>query len=235
MGNLVPTLLGYSFYFLVAAGVAFIAPGVILLSRLLKKPYLPFFLSSYYCQFFMWLMGVKVKVSGKEHVQNIAYLILPNHQSFLDIPLIIRNVRPVSFLAKVEIKKWPLFGPVMERAHCIFVNRSSRESRSMVAPAMGKKMKEGVSFCVFPEGTRTRTGKLNPFKEGIFNIALENGIPILPVTIKGAFECFPKRPIQLNPGEIKISIHPPIIPRAGDSKESLKVKCQAAVSSALQG
>ena len=172
---------GFLFYFLTFSTVLIPGPFILLWSRITRDYTLPFRAVVWFNQAYFKLFGIRLEISGRENIDpDKAYLILSNHQSFLDIPVIL-SIRLLSFVSKIEIKKWPLFGKAMERMNCIFVNREDPESRKQVGPQMLVNMKRKISYCVFPEGTRTRDEKLLPFRLGIFRIARSSRLDILPV------------------------------------------------------
>ncbi len=180
------------------------------------------------------LFGIKVEVTGFENLDpNKAYLIVCNHQSFLDIPIVIRYIRIVAFLAKIEISKWPLFGYGLRQADCVFVDRKDRRSAKKVGPAMLSKMKEKVSFCVFPEGTRSKKGELLPFKAGIFKIAMESGFEILPAVIVDTWKILPKKSFALTSGTIHLKIMPPVSADKYEKPIELKDKVESIFKESL--
>jgi 1-acyl-sn-glycerol-3-phosphate acyltransferase len=227
------TIRGLLFYIITFGIVLILGPLVILWSLVSRDYSFPF-------KSVVWVYGVlfipfriKVEITGRENMNpDKAYLFLCNHQSFLDIPVILR-IRILSFVSKIEIKKWPLFGAAMERGNCIFVDRSDPESRSDVGPKMLEKMEKNVSYCVFPEGTRSPDGHLLSFRLGIFRIAKSSGLEILPVTICGTYKLLPKRSFKFHPGTIRCVIHKPISPKKFTSENDLMEGVRETIYSAL--
>ena len=135
-----------------------------------------------------------------------------NHQSFVDIPLILGYLDiNIGFVAKKEIKKWYLFNLWMDRAQCIFLDRSSPKEALKSFNEAIQFIKNGKSVCVFPEGTRTYNGQVGEFKKGSFKLALEPKVKILPVTIKGTYEIMNKNKFYIKRGRsIKLIVGRPI-------------------------
>lgn len=157
------------------------------------------------------LFGLRVVLHGEEHLRDRrSRLFIANHQSFLDIMLMIGWVRWPSFLAKIEIRSWPWFGWSMRVLRCVFVDRSDRESRLATGAAVKASMAYGVDFCIFAEGTRTRDGELLPFRPGGFQIALDSGAVITPVVIDPTWRMLNKKGFHLWSGTINVSILPSI-------------------------
>lgn len=212
-------------------GIIFYGAPLLFIGLIFKKPLVfrripPFF------DFLYSLLGVTLVVHGKENQKpGQAYLVLSNHQSYLDIPIIMKAVGAVSFLSKIEIRSWFLFGYAMDQEDCLFVDRNDPESRRSVGPRMLAKIKKGISYCVFPEGTRTRTGQIQPFKKGIFTIAKGSGLPLLPVSIDGAFQVLPRKSKQMYSGIIHCTIHPPVDPANFGTTEELMQFVEKTVSS----
>jgi len=210
--SLVALLRGLAFNLFIVLAIFFYGAPLLILGLLFRKKLIFKRIPGFFDLLYK-ILGVELVVEGKEHKQgNQAYLVLSNHQSYLDIPIIMKAVGSISFLAKIEIRSWFLFGLAMDQMDCIFVDRTDSASRRSVGPRMLGKIREGISYCVFPEGTRTRTGQIQEFKKGIFTIAKGSGIPILPVTICGAFNVLPRKSKQMYSGSIRCIIHPPVNP-----------------------
>jgi 1-acyl-sn-glycerol-3-phosphate acyltransferase len=160
------------------------------------------------------LVGSRIKVSVKG-LSNIdlagPYIYMPNHQSNFDIPVMLGHL-PVQFrwLAKMELFKIPIFGRAMRKAGYISIDRYDRESAFKSLDVAAKKIKSGVSVLIFPEGTRSRDGKIRPFKKGGFVLAIDSGVPIVPVVIKGTFAIMNKSKFRVNPGNVSMIVHKPI-------------------------
>jgi 1-acyl-sn-glycerol-3-phosphate acyltransferase len=181
------------------------------------------------------LTGVRVRSVGLEKLENgRAYLFMSNHVSNLDPPIITSLLaRRISIIAKQELFKIPLFGRAMRAADFVPINRSSRRSAISSVRDAARVLQSGLGMLVFPEGTRSRNGKLLPFKKGPFHLAMEAGVPVVPITIVGSYEAWPKGRMSLRPGEVVVNFHPPIDPHQFARKEDLLAAVRAAIHSAL--
>jgi 1-acyl-sn-glycerol-3-phosphate acyltransferase len=184
--------------------------------------------------------GVRVSVAGRERIDpNAVYVYTPNHQSLLDAPIAWTTLgtprRRVGFLVKTELERVPIFGYGIKAIGMIPVERGNRDRAIASALRATEVLHKGRSFAVFPEGTRTRNGRLRPFKKGAFHMAIEAGVPIVPVTIAGAFEAMPSGTLRLEPVPILVTLHEPI-PTAGlthEDVDELLERTRATIASAL--
>ncbi len=158
------------------------------------------------------LMGAKLETIGRENInysQNAIYV--ANHESTMDIPAICMAIDvPLYFIAKKELKWVPFMGWYIAFSGHIFIDRSSKEKAQVSLAAAGEKIKKGKNVITFPEGTRTKDGKIHLFKRGSFVIASESDIGVVPVAIQGAREVVPTNSIKMRPGTIKVKIGKPI-------------------------
>jgi 1-acyl-sn-glycerol-3-phosphate acyltransferase len=152
--------------------------------------------------------GVKVKVSGLEHLdKENPYIYMSNHQGSYDIFALL-SCLPVQFrwIAKKELFAIPILGWAMSAANYISIDRSEmRKALKSIERAAGK-IRGGVSVVIFPEGTRSRDGFIQPFKRGGFTLALKSGVPIIPITINGSRDVMPRDSMRVRPGEIRVTI-----------------------------
>ncbi len=125
-------------------------------------------------------LGVSLQVRGC--APQGAVLLLANHRSYLDIPVLLSQV-PCAFLAKAEIADWPLFGAAARLAHTVFVRRECSRSRRASRHAAGQRLRAGLPFAGFPEGTTSRGPGLLPFFPGLFRVAEQEDVPVVPVAI----------------------------------------------------
>jgi len=156
--------------------------------------------------------GTKVSVQGRENIDpQKSYILVSNHQSTFDIFALLGYL-PIQFrwIAKAELFRLPFLGWAMSRIGYIPIERGSPKKayRSMLQAA--EKVKEGVSVIIFPEGTRSPDGNLQPFKKGVFLIALKSQAPILPIAIRGTGKIMPKGDWRIYPGNVQIIVGPPI-------------------------
>lgn len=180
-----------------------------------------------------WSALVFVSVEGRENIdKRTSYVFVSNHQSAYDIFTIYgflgHNFR---WMMKRELRKIPLIGFACEMAKQIFIDRSSPAAMRTSIKRADALLKGGMSVVVFPEGSRTRTGKVGMFKRGAFTLASEFNLPVVPLTISGAFEVMPRQNKTPLPGKIKLTIHKPIMP--SDDMQNTVDSSRAAIISSL--
>jgi 1-acyl-sn-glycerol-3-phosphate acyltransferase len=155
---------------------------------------------------------IKVSVKGLSNIDpSSPYIYMPNHQSNFDIPVLLGHLTvQFRWLAKMELFKIPIFGRAMRKAGYISIDRYHRESAFESLKVAANKIKSGVSVLIFPEGTRSRDGNIRPFKKGGFVMAIDSGVPIVPVVITGTRAIMPKGKFRVYPGHVRMVIHQPI-------------------------
>jgi 1-acyl-sn-glycerol-3-phosphate acyltransferase len=143
-------------------------------------------------------------------------------------------------ITKTELFKVPIFGPAMEAAGFIEIDRSNRERAMVSLDIARKKIAEGRNVWIAPEGTRSKTGDLLPFKKGGFNLALEAGLRILPVTLRGTRDILPAKGARSRKGaHVTVTLHPPLDARLyavkgmKEGREALMKDVRAALASGL--
>jgi 1-acyl-sn-glycerol-3-phosphate acyltransferase len=162
---------------------------------------------------------VKVALTGKKNYNRCqTYVVVANHQSMVDIPVIHGFMGlHIKWVMKQELKKIPVFGTACHFLGCIFVDRSHHEAAIRSIHRAKKRMSPKASVLFFAEGTRSRDGQVRPFKKGAFVFARETGLPILPVTIKNSYQVMPPDSLDLIPGRVDIIVHRPVYLLPGDS------------------
>jgi 1-acyl-sn-glycerol-3-phosphate acyltransferase len=173
-----------------------------------------------WARFVVGLTKSEVEVRGEENIpQDTAVVLIGNHQSYLDIPVLMGYVnKPIAFIAKSEILRVPVLSKAMKLMQCTFLVRTNmRQSVRAMAEAVDT-IKNGYSMVIFPEGTRSKGGPVIDFKPGSFKLAYKSGVPILPVTIDGTFRLFEEKN-KVQSGKVIITIHPPV-PTAELTKEN---------------
>jgi 1-acyl-sn-glycerol-3-phosphate acyltransferase len=185
----------------------------------------------------LWLGGVELTVVGLEHLDpKQPYIIVANHLSQLDIPILIAALPiPIRFLAKRSLFYIPLFGWALALARFVAVDRgSTRKARRSIDRA-AEKVRRGRTLAIFPEGTRSPDGVLHKFKSGAFVMGVKSGVPILPVAIAGSFEIVPKTTLAVQPGPVRVVVGRPL-PTAGlsmEAKETLRKGTQQQMAQLL--
>jgi 1-acyl-sn-glycerol-3-phosphate acyltransferase len=169
----------------------------------------------------LFVSRIRVKVEGLSHIDPLRSCIyMSNHQSNFDIPVLLAHL-PVQFrwLAKAELFKIPIFGRAMRGAGYVRIDRFNRESAFKSIEEAAAKMKDGVSVMIFPEGTRSRDGNIRPFKKGGFVMAVDSGVPIVPVILRGTLPIMAKSSLRINAGVVSLNIEKPI-DTSGYSREN---------------
>jgi 1-acyl-sn-glycerol-3-phosphate acyltransferase len=181
------------------------------------------------------LVGVKVVVRGLENLTpGRTYIFMSNHVSNLDPPLLIPSIPGrCSVLVKKELFRTPILGTGMRQADLVPVDRSNREAAIESIRAATKVLQKGLHMVIYPEGTRSADGRLLPFKKGPFHLAMDSGVPVVPVTLLGTFESWPKTRFALKPGTATCVFHPPIHPQDYADREALTQAVRTSIASAL--
>ena len=162
----------------------------------------------------LFICGVKVTILGEENVpKDQAVLYVGNHRSAFDIPITYtRCPRPTGYIAKDEMLKYPLLRDWMKALHCLFLNRDDIKAGLKTILQAIEYVKEGISICVFPEGTRSHTDEMLPFKEGSMKIAEKTGCPIVPMAISGTSAIFEDQFPRIRPRHVVLEYGKPILP-----------------------
>ena len=158
------------------------------------------------------IANTKVEIIGAENVLiGKPQIFMANHQSDFDVLIVLAHL-PGQFrwIVKKELFQIPIFGRAMQSAGYIEIDREDREKAIMSIDKAAMKIREGKSVMSFPEGTRSKDGKIKPFKHGMFYLAIKSGVPIVPISIIGAGEIMPKRSLHIKPGRITLVIDKPI-------------------------
>ncbi|WP_347173044.1 lysophospholipid acyltransferase family protein [Polaribacter uvawellassae] len=176
----------------------------------------------------IFVMGFRLKKEIEEPLDNTkSYMFCPNHTSMLDpFILVSMNKNPIVFVGKSELKKIPVFGFFYKRI-CILVDRSSQKSRKEVYFSAKRRLKNGTSVAIFPEGLVPEEDViLSPFKNGAFSLAIEHQIPIVPATYYDCKRFFSWTYFKGRPGTIRIKQHKPIYTKGLDKKSLNDIKQQ---------
>ena len=180
---------------------------------------------------------VKVKIHGKRHFSRFkSYVVVANHQSMADIPALHGFIGlKIKWVMKQELRNIPVFGAACEQLGCIFVDRSNHDAAVRSIESAKEKLSKKSSVLFFAEGTRSRDGRLQPFKAGAFGMAMDLAVPILPITVRGTRDILPPGTMDLVPGTAEIIIHPPIHPAAfsPDTLQDLSRETKRVVGSGL--
>ena len=161
--------------------------------------------------FLVRLIGIRVRVEGKERIPAGACLFVANHTSTVDAPAVVGAIpRRVAILLKESLFKWPIAGQAFALAGFVPVNRSEKESAIASVEKATQSLRAGQSFLIYPEGTRSPDGRLQTFKKGAVVMAIKAGVPIVPVACSGAHKVMRKRSLKIYPGEILVEFLEPL-------------------------
>jgi len=168
-------------------------------------------------KFVIWLcqkvLGIRIEVQGLDKIhKKTSYVFMANHESFLDGPMLFMLIRnPLRVLLKKEAFRIPVIGMGMKYVGFIPVDRNKlRGGKQSIDQAVRMMKEKGYSYLIFPEGTRTRDGKLQPFKRGGFFLAVDTQAPIVPVSIRGTFKLMPRGKFFIKKGKVKVIFHEPV-------------------------
>jgi 1-acyl-sn-glycerol-3-phosphate acyltransferase len=166
-----------------------------------------------WARLFLLVTGTRVTVEGTERIDPAgSYVFVGNHSSNLDIPVIMGKL-PVSirFLAKKEMFKVPVLGGAMRAIHMVETDRRlGPTAHRAINQQVAAVVTEGLSLMIFPEGTRSEGHEMLPFKKGAFRIAVDNEMPVVPVTIIGTLEAWKPHSKLIRGGRVRLVIHDPI-------------------------
>lgn len=169
------------------------------------------------------VLGIKVEAEGLDRIApGTPYIFMPNHSSFMDGPLVMMLIPGTPrVILKRSILRIPFLGLGMRHVGFVPVDRRGTEGgKRSIARAAALVRERGYSFLIFPEGTRTRDGALQPFRRGGFFLALASGAPVVPVTIRGTFALMPKGQWHARRGRVRIVFHEPV-PVSGVAPEGM--------------
>ena len=171
-----------------------------------------FYVTVPWAKWILWLCSVKIKVTGIENVDgNIPRVYISNHVSYFDIFALVAGLpTDFKFVLKEELRRIPLFGLALSRAHHISLDRKSPRKALKSINEAAEKIRNGVSVVIFPEGTRSEDGLVQPFKRGSFRLAFQSGCELVPVAIINSRNIVPKGSWRINKGTITINIGKPI-------------------------
>jgi 1-acyl-sn-glycerol-3-phosphate acyltransferase len=170
----------------------------------------------------LWIAGARTRVARVPELPDGPLIFASNHESALDILALLATLpRPIRFVAKEELFRIPVFGWYLSIGGHVPVDRKNRSRALASLRRAGEIVRAGTSLIVFPEGTRSTDGRVHAFKKGPFVVAMEAGVPVVPVAISGAGRVTPKKQIAVVPGEIRIALGDPVDPRSCPDKETL--------------
>jgi 1-acyl-sn-glycerol-3-phosphate acyltransferase len=181
-----------------------------------------------------WTCGIRVEADGLENVDpRQPCVFMSNHQSVVDVGALVLTL-PVSwrFVAKRELAWIPFFGWAMWLGGHVIIDRGKHERAVASLRRAAQRVRGGVNVIIFPEGTRSETGEMRPFKSGGFHLALEAQVPILPVTVSGSRRLAPKGSLRVDSGRVRVHYGKPLATRglALEDREALKQRVREAIA-----
>jgi 1-acyl-sn-glycerol-3-phosphate acyltransferase len=179
---------------------------------------------------------IDLRVEGREHLRDgHPLVIMSNHQSHLDVPCLYASLSPaMRMVAKKELFRFPLFGPAMRQSGFIELDRSDRARAIASLHDAHALLSGGLHVWIAPEGTRSPTGELLPFKKGGFVMALESGAPVLPVGIHGTRDVLPVSALRARLGRrVAVVVGEPIA-SAGKGRDELMLETRTAIEALIK-
>jgi len=200
-----------AFLLLVFIGVPAIAVGHILRKLFGVEDFI-FPPAKFGCRVYVWAARARVHISGLEHLDpDQAYVFIANHQSNLDPPMLFSYLgHNVGAIAKIELFRIPIMKQGFPLAHVVPIDRSNRERAIQSTRRGADELRRGHSIMAFPEGTRSGDGQVMEFKKGVFYMAIEAGVPIVPVVINDTRLVMRKGEKRVIPGDVYLEILPPV-------------------------
>jgi len=226
-------------YVAVSLYVLLVAPPGMLLAVLFRWKGLLYFLGHTGVRLALLTTGITFRVTGREHVPlNRSAVYCSNHQSNVDPPVLFEALHPrMHILYKHEIDQIPLLARAFRLGGFIPVDRRNREASLNSIKAGARSIQAGNSFLIFPEGTRSRTDELLPFKKGGIHMAILAQAPIVPVAISGGRAAMQKGSWLIKPAVVDIRVGPAVetVGMTGDDRDTLIRRIRAEIEALLRG
>jgi 1-acyl-sn-glycerol-3-phosphate acyltransferase len=225
MSTLIAAIRSVAAYIAVSLYVAIAAPIGMALALMFRWKSLLYVLGHCGVTIGTSLAGIRTRVAGREHLTpGEAVVFCCNHQSNIDPPILFQALHPrLHVLFKRELTKLPLLGKAFQIGGFVPIDRASREQSMAAIDQAAASLRAGNSFLTFPEGTRSRTGALLPFKRGPFLMALKAQVPVVPVAIQGATASMRKGSPIVRPTVVSVRVGVPVQTRGMDISDREKL------------
>jgi 1-acyl-sn-glycerol-3-phosphate acyltransferase len=186
--------------------------GAVVLGTIDRTGDLVFWLARLWARVILGVPGVKLEVKMHGRLESgRPYVFMANHASMVDIwAMLVAIPASFRFIAKKQLSRIPLFGWAMSAGKFIFIDRQNTASARRTMGEAARRIRSGQSVMIFPEGTRTRDGRLGPFKKGGFHLAMDSGASIVPVAIRGSREVMPRGAALIHAGMVSVEVDEPI-------------------------
>ena len=215
-------LIGAAIYVFVYGGIVLIIGGILrIFSKKLSEKFVIGQIEAFGRMSFK-LLGIKVYKIGELKETNENFMVVSNHQSALDIPLIIGYVTPAAFIAKKELGKIPGINWFLKYLNSVLIDRGNIRQTAIALKEIVHKMNNGVHFIIFPEGTRSINGDVLPFKPRSLELAFKNKIKVLPVSLWGLHKVWNKKSFLIKRHPVYLKIHNFIDPKNFNSEEEFR-------------
>ena len=220
----------------VTAAMLLLLPWLIVWTLVTKNPDAMYGAAMKAIRILLRIVGIRVHAEGVESIPARVCIFAANHISAIDpltfIPVIPRRV---AILVKQELFRIPLLGTAMKLAQFVPVDRGDREAAAASVDLSVERLKSGLSFAVYPEGTRSPDGRLRPLKKGAFVMAVEAGVPIVPVSIAGAQKIMRKGSWKISAGDVTVRFGPAVdgAEYTAESRDELRERVESLIAAGL--
>jgi 1-acyl-sn-glycerol-3-phosphate acyltransferase len=172
---------------------------------------------------------MRVEIEGGEHIEpGQSYVVAANHVSMYDIPLIYGfSGLDLRWVMKAELGRIPFIAQGCRAIGHIFIDRGNPDQARKAINDAVERLPRGTGVLFFPEGTRSRDGRLKKFRKGAFRVSFDRGLPILPMTVVGTRDILPPGSLRVRPGTVRLIVHPPIQPGDGPTDEAVARLCES--------